>query len=63
MIVSHLGDQVDKKNGNFYQIKEGSQVPSMRYLGLVMEKIHTEDRREICTTLSRSYIINTLDTI
>ena len=45
MIISHLGDQVAKKMGKFYNIKEGSQGPPTRYLVEDTEKIKTEDGR------------------
>ena len=50
MIVSHLGGEVAKTIGEFYQIKKGGQYLPMRYLGADREKIQTEDGSEIWTT-------------
>ena len=63
MIISHLGDQVAKTIGEFYNIKELSQGPPTRYLEADTEKIQTEDRREIWKISSSSYITNIIDTV
>ena len=63
MIVYRLVDEVASKIVDFYNIKEGSQGPPTRYLRTDMEKIYTEDGREIWTTLSRSYITNAIETV
>ena len=39
MIVSRLGDEVARKVGEFYKIKERSQGPPTRYLGADTENI------------------------
>ena len=61
IIIYHLGDQVAKKTGDFYNIKEGSQGQPMHYLGVETEKIQTKDEREIWMTSSRYYITNDID--
>ena len=63
MIVSHWCDEVARKIGEFYNIKEGSQGPYTRYLGANTEKIQTEDGCDIWKTSSRSYITNDIETV
>ena len=63
IIIYHLGDQVAKKTGDFYNIKEGSQGQPMHYLGVETEKIQTKDEREIWMTSSRYYITNEIDNV
>ena len=57
IIISHLGDKVARKIGNFYKIKEGSQGPPTWCLGEETVKIKTEDGREMWTTSSRSLYV------
>ena len=62
-ILSHLGDEVARKIGNFYKIKEGIKRLPTQYLGADTEKDQTENGREICTTSSRSYITNAIENV
>ena len=49
--------------GEFYNIKEGRQVPPTRYLGSDTENIKAGYRHEICKTSSSSYITNSIATV
>ena len=62
-IIFHLGDQVSKQIGGFYNIKEVIQVPPTWYLGVDKEKIQNEDGHEIWTTSSSYYITNAFETV
>ena len=63
MIVYHLGDEVARKIGNFYKIKEGIQGLPTWYLGADTEKIQIKHGCEIWKTSSRYYITNDIETV
>ena len=63
MIIYHLGDEVARKTGDFYKIKEGSQGSPMQYLRKDTENIQTDYERDIWKTSSRYYITNSIENV